>query len=128
TMLSIPTSPPPSFLGVGDPLPIPGMPFGMPGSIVRSGTATLTTASGNLGLTVGTTCTYLQWRVDPTVHSFDCRWNVTCGPYILYGAGTGGYEMCVRPEWPPGTTMNDDGTEAVNGDPLFVWNASGMSL
>jgi hypothetical protein len=39
-----------------------------------------------------------------------------------------GYERCVRPEWPPGTIMLDDGTEAGNGDPLFLWDANGMSL
>ena len=70
----------------------------------------------------------MQWRVDPSEHRFDCRWNVTCSGFILYGAGTGGYEYCTRPEWPLGTIMLDNGTESGNGDPLFLWDANGMSL
>lgn len=126
--LSLPTDPTPSFAGVEGPLPMPGTPFGMPGALARSGSATVTTSSGNLGIPVGTRCAYVQWRTDPAIHGFDCRWNVTCAGYVLYGTNTSGYEYCTRPEWPAGTIMLDEGTEAMNGDALFRWDAAGMSL
>ena len=128
TMLSLPTNPPLSFAGVEGPMPNPGMPHGMPGALARAGTATVTTSSGTLPLPIGTMCSYVQWRVETTSGGFDCRWNVTCAGVILYGMRNDGYERCVRPEWPAGTIMLDDGTEAMNGDPLFLWDANGMSL
>ena len=127
-MLSLPTNPPPSFAGVAPPLPMPGTPHGMPGAIARAGTATVVTSSGTLPLPPGTACSYVQWRIAPTASGFDCRWNVTCAGVILYGMLNDGYEQCTRPEWPAGTIMLDPGTESGNGDPLFLWDANGMSL
>lgn len=115
------------FAGVEAPYPNPQAPRGTQGAIVRSGSATARTVSGNLpGVAVGTVCSYVEFRIlDSTL---DCRWNVTCGGYVLYGLGTGGYQRCEDPTWPAGTLMFDPNTSRIDTDPSFIFNANGLSV
>lgn len=115
------------FAGVEAPYPDPLAARGTQGAIVRSGTATAQTVSGTLaGVAQGTTCSYVEYRiVDST---YDCRWNVTCGGYVLYGLGTGGYQHCEDATWPAGTLMFDPNTSSIDTDPSFIFNTNGLSV
>lgn len=102
---------------------------GAPGTVLRTGNATVALASGNLpGVTPGSTCSYTQTAVDPAQYGFDCRWQVVCGGAIVYGDGDGGFNPCSDPSWPPGTLVADTGTSSSDGDPSFVLNAGGMTV
>ena len=105
------------------------MPAGAQGEILTSGTATVRIATGALpGVAAGTVCSYAQFRVDPATHGFDCRWNVTCGSSVVYGLGTAGYQTCSDPAWPPGVLMMDPNMTGSDGDPMFIFNAGGMTV
>lgn len=120
-------TPAPSFAGVEAPYPNPLAPRGTQGAIVRSGSATARTVSGNLpGVAVGTICSYTEFRIVGS--DYDCRWNVSCGGYVLYGLGTGGYQHCEDPTWPPGTLMFDPNTSRIDTDPSFIFNSGGLSV
>jgi hypothetical protein len=115
------------FAGVEAPYPNPQAPRGTQGAIVRSGSATVRTMSGTLpGVAQGTVCSYVEYRIVGA--GLDCRWNVTCGSYVLYGLGTGGYGHCDDPTWPAGTLMMDVSTSRIDNDPSFIFNASGLSV
>lgn len=102
---------------------------GAPGTVLRSGVATVALASGNLpGVTAGSTCSYTQTAVDPAQYGFDCRWQVVCGGAIVYGDGDGGFNPCNDPSWPPGTLVSDINTTAGDRDPSLVINAGGMMV
>jgi hypothetical protein len=116
------------FAGVESPYPNPQAPRGTQGAIVRSGSATVRTVSGNLpGVTAGSACSYVEFRNvgDPRL---DCRWNVTCGSYVLYGLGTGGYGPCEDRSWAAGTLAMDVSTSRVDTDPSIVFNTNGLSV
>lgn len=99
-----------------------------PGTVMRTGTATVQLVSGNLpGVTQGTTCEFTQLAVDPTM-GFDCRWQVVCSGVTVYGEGEGGFNPCTDPMWPPGTQVADTSTSAVDRDPSLVINAGGMMV
>lgn len=116
-----------SFAGVDPPYPDPLAARGTQGAIVRSGSATVRTISGNLpGVTTGTVCSYAEYRIVGS--TLDCRWNVSCGGYVLYGLATGGYQHCEDPTWPPGTLMFDPNTSRIDTDPSFIFNAGGLSV
>lgn len=120
-------NPLPSFAGVEAPYPDPLAPRGTQGAIVRSGSATVRTVNGNLpGVAVGTICSYTEYRIVGS--TLDCRWNVSCGGYVLYGLGTGGYQHCEDPTWPLGTLMFDPNTSRIDTDPSFIFNTSGLSV
>lgn len=103
----------------------PEIPTGTP---MRSGTVTVQLVSGGLpGITTGTQCTYTQFSVDPST-GFDCRWQVVCAGVTVYGEGSGGYNPCSDPSWPPGTQVADLGTSSSDRDPSFVINAGGMMV
>lgn len=116
-----------SFAGVDPPYPDPLAARGTQGAIVRSGSATVRTLSGNLpGVAVGSQCSYAEYRIVGS--DYDCRWNVSCGGYVLYGLSTGGYQRCEDPTWPAGTLMFDPNTSRVDTDPSFIFNAQGLSV
>ncbi len=120
-------TPAPSFAGVDAPYPVPGAARGTQGAIVRSGSATAHVVSGNLpGVAPGTICSYTEFRIVGS--TLDCRWNVTCGGYVLYGLGTGGYQRCEDPSWPAGTLMFDPNTSQIDTDPSFIFNSGGLSV
>ncbi|MFO0684679.1 MAG: hypothetical protein U0234_21665 [Sandaracinus sp.] len=120
-------TPPVLFAGVEAPYPDPLAARGTQGAIVRSGTATAQTVSGALtGVAQGTTCSYVEYRIVGS--DYDCRWNVTCGGFVLYGLGTGGYQHCEDPTWPAGTLMFDPNTSRIDTDPSFIFNANGLSV
>lgn len=122
-------TPPVSFAGVDGPLPMPGVPAGSPGAIRTSGTATVALATGSLpGVSSGTVCSYVQYEVDAASMGFPCRWNVTCGTTVVYGAGGGGYQVCTSPAWPPGVLMMDPNMSSTDSDPMFIFNAGGMTV
>jgi hypothetical protein len=123
---SLPT-PAVSFAGVQPPYPDPLAARGTEGAIVRSGTATVRTVSGNLpGVATGTVCSYVEFR--HLNSEYECRWNVSCLGYVLYGLGTGGYQHCEDPSWQPGTLMFDPNTSRIDTDPSFIFNAGGLSV
>jgi hypothetical protein len=118
-----------SFVGVDGPMPVPGLPAGTPGAIRTSGTATVAIASGSLpGVTSGTVCSYVQYEVDAAATGFPCRWNVTCGTSVVYGLGGGGYQVCTSPAWPPGVLMMDPNMSSSDSDPMFIFNAGGITV
>jgi hypothetical protein len=119
-------TPQPLFAGVDAPYPIPGAAVGVEGYILRSGSATVQSVSGLAGVTVGSQCSYTQYQI--TSSTLDCRWNVTCGGYVVYGLGTGGYQRCQDPAWPAGTLMFDPNTSISDQDPSFSFNASTISI
>jgi hypothetical protein len=111
----------PSFLSqqAAPPSVLPAPPTGTP---MRTGSATVQLVSGNLpGVTVGSTCTYTQFAVDPS-SGFDCRWQVVCAGVMVYGEGAGGFNPCNDPSWPPGTQVADLGTSSGDRDPSLVIN------
>jgi hypothetical protein len=122
-------TPPPLFAGVDPPYPNPLAARGTEGAIVRSGTATVQTISGNLpGVAVGTVCSYTEFvHVGTTV---DCRWNLTCAGFVLYGLGTGGYGRCEDPSWSAGVLALDtrNSSAEYHGDPSFVFNGTTISV
>jgi hypothetical protein len=119
-------TPPPLFAGVEAPYPVVGAPEGTEGYIVRSGSATAQVVSGLPGVSQGTQCSYTQYRTsDPTIN---CRWNVTCGGYVLYGLARAGYQTCTNATWPAGTLMFDPQTSSRDGDPMFIFNSTGISI
>jgi hypothetical protein len=120
-------NPPPLFAGVDAPYPIPGAAPGVEGYILRSGSATAQIVSGLAGVTQGTQCSYTQYQITHST-TLDCRWNVTCGGYVLYGLGNGGYQRCNDPMWPAGTLMFDPNTSGADTDPMFIFNAGGISI
>jgi hypothetical protein len=98
-----------------------------PGTVRRSGTATVMLATGDLpGVHPGTTCTYTQTAADSVLTSFDCRWRVECSGIVVYGEGTGGYTRCQDPSWPSGVLVVDPGTTSADGDPALIVNAGGL--
>lgn len=116
------------WTGVNGPQAIPGAPAGSVGEIRTSGTATVRLATGSLpGVSSGTVCSYVQFRVT-SAGGFDCRWNVTCGPNVVYGLGDGGYQYCQDPTWPPGVLMMDPNMSSVDTDPMFIFNPGGVSI
>ncbi len=120
-------TPPPLFAGVDAPYPLPGAAPGVEGYILRSGSATAQVVSGLPGVTQGTQCSYTQYQITH-IATLDCRWNVTCGGYVLYGLGTSGYQHQTDPTWPAGTLMFDPQTSARDTDPMFIFNSSGISI
>jgi len=117
-----------SFAGVDPPYPDPLAARGTQGAIVRSGTATVRTVYGNLaGVVVGSQCSYAEYRI-VGAGDLDCRWNVTCGGFVLYGLSTGGYQRCEDPAWPVGTLMFDPNTSRIDTDPSFIFNTAGLSV
>lgn len=125
---ALPT-PPLVYTGVVGPQPTPGASPGSEGEILTSGTATVRLATGSLpGVAAGTQCSYAQFRVDPATHGFDCRWNVTCGANVVYGLGEAGYQVCTNPAWPPGVLMMDPNMTGNDGDPMFIFNAGGLTV
>ena len=123
---ALPT-PQPLFAGVEPPYPLPGAAVGTEGYIRRAGSATAQIVSGLTGVTQGTQCSYTQYQITHA-GALDCRWNVTCGGYVLYGLGTSGYQHCSDPTWPPGTLMFDPDTSGRDTDPMFIFNAGGISI
>jgi len=105
-----------------------GVPPGSPGEILTSGTATVRIASGSLpGVASGTVCSYAQFRVDPSVSSFECRWNVTCGSSVVYGMGEAGFQpACAQPM--PGVFAMDSAMTSSDGDGMFIFNSGGMTI
>ncbi len=116
----------PSLLGgVATPNYAPDIPTGTP---MRTGAATVQFVSGNLpNVTVGSTCTYTQFAVDPS-SGFDCRWQVMCAGMMVYGEGAGGFNPCNDHSWPPGTQVADLDTSGRDRDPSFVIDAGGMTV
>lgn len=124
----LPTSPPLTFAGVTGPVPMIGVPPGSPGEILTSGTATVRIASGSLpGVASGTVCSYAQFRVDVAVHTFECRWNVTCGSSVVYGMGEAGYQPACAPTL-PGVFVMDSAMSSSDGDGMFIFNSGGMTI
>jgi hypothetical protein len=125
---ALPTSPPLTFAGVTGPLPMIGVPAGTPGEILTSGTATVRIASGSLpGVASGTVCSYAQFRVDPAVHTFECRWNVTCGNSVVYGMGDAGFQPACA-QTLPGVFVMDSAMTSSDGDGMFIFNSGGMTI
>lgn len=120
-------TPQPLFAGVEAPYPLPGAPVGAEGYILRSGSATVQTVSGLTGVTQGSQCSYTQYQ-SRNSGDLDCRWNVTCGGYVVYGLGTSGYQHCQDPTWPTGTLMFDANTTITDTDPSFVFNGASISI
>ncbi len=117
-----------SFAGVDAPYPDPLAARGTQGAIVRSSSATVRTISGNLpGVAVGSQCSYAEYRI-VNGGTLDCRWNVSCGGYVLYGLANGGYQRCEDPTWPAGTLMFDPNTSRIDTDPSFIFNTQGLSV
>lgn len=124
----LPTNPPLTFAGVNGPLPMIGVAPGSPGEILTSGTATVRIASGSLpGVASGTVCSYAQFRVDPAVSTFECRWNVTCGNSVVYGMGEAGFQPTCAQSL-PGVFVMDTAMTSGDGDGMFVFNSGGMTL
>ncbi len=125
---ALPTNPPLSFAGVTGPLPMIGVAPGSPGEILTSGTATVRIASGSLpGVASGTVCSYAQFRVDPSVSSFECRWNVTCGTNVVYGLGDAGFQPACAQSL-PGVFVMDSAMTSSDGDGMFIFNSGGMTI
>ncbi len=119
-------TPPPLFAGVDAPYPIPGASPGIEGYIIRSGSATVTTVSGLAGVTQGSSCSYTQYQI--TSSTLDCRWNVTCGSFVVYGLGTSGYQHCTDRAWPAGTLMFDPNTSSNDTDPSFTFDGHNIAI
>lgn len=125
---ALPSNPPLTFAGVTGPLPMIGVAPGSPGEILTSGTATVRIASGSLpGVASGTVCSYAQFRVDPAVHTFECRWNVTCGSSVVYGMGDAGFQPACAPAIPGVFAMDSEMTGS-DGDGMFIFNSGGMTI
>ncbi|AKF10274.1 hypothetical protein [Sandaracinus amylolyticus] len=125
----VPPFPPPVGGGPTLPPPPPVGGGGTPGTVLRSGVATVALVSGNVpGVAAGTQCTYTQTAVDAAQYGFDCRWQVTCGSHVVYGEAEGGFNPCTDPSWPPGTLVADVNTSGNDRDPSLVINAGGLMV
>jgi hypothetical protein len=108
------------------------LPTPVPGAPERTGTATVSTVTGDVpGVASGTSCTYAQARVLATGGPgvLDCRWTVTCGGVDLYGGtSAGGYQPCTDSSWAAGTLAMDIHTTGTDSDPTFLFSGNVMTI
>jgi hypothetical protein len=100
------------------------------GPILRRGHLRVLTATGAAVVSPpGTLCDYVEIA---HAEALDVRWRVVCGDNVYYGngrsEGSGGFSYSSRPDWSPGTLIRDVDPTGVDGDPSFVWDASGIHL
>lgn len=97
---------------------------------IRHGHLRVLTATGNVGITPGILCDYVQ--VQHSGGTYDVRWRVRCGETWIYGDGSsessGGYQYSSRPTWPPGSVVRDERTSRDDEDPLFVWDTTQIHI
>lgn len=114
-------------------LPAMAAPLLTDGAVLRRGHLSVLTSTGPSMVMPGTLCDYLQVAHAPSAPGgVDVRWRVVCNGIALYGngpsEGDAGFSFAANAEWPAGTLVRDLETSAIDTDPSFVWDGSGIRI
>lgn len=102
------------------------------GTVLRHGNFSVLSSTGPAAVAPGSLCEYVEVSHAARTGDVNVRWRVVCSGRTIYGdgssEGSAGFSYSSHPDWPAGTTIRDAETSAVDSDPAFVWDTTGIRI